>query len=49
LDLAGLRADGGQTRLELCEDAQRFPELVVDLWDARAQRVTAGPAVFPLK
>src|SRR6266851_9456258 len=32
LDLAGLRADGGQTRLELCEDAQRFRELVVDLW-----------------
>jgi hypothetical protein len=36
LDLVGLRADRGQTRLELCEDAQRFREFVVDLWDARA-------------
>jgi len=36
LDLAGLGADRGQTSLELREDAQRFCEFIVDLWDARA-------------
>jgi hypothetical protein len=39
LDLASLRADGGQAGFELCEDMKRFCELVVDLRDARAQRV----------
>jgi len=49
LDLAGLRADRGQTSLELREHAQRFCEFVVDLWDARAQRVVTRPAVFSLQ
>jgi hypothetical protein len=44
-----LRTDGGQSGFELREHAERFCEFVIDLWNARAQRVLAHPAVFTLK
>src|SRR6266850_422433 len=49
LHLASLRADGRQSGFELREHAERFCEFVVDLWNARAQRVLTHPAVFTLK
>lgn len=36
LDLDGLQADDGKAGFQLGEHAQRFCELLVDLWDARA-------------
>jgi len=41
LDLASLRADGGQAGFELYEDTQRCRKPIDDLGDARAQRVLA--------
>jgi len=34
--LGGLRTDRRKTSLELCKNAQRLGELIVDLWDAHS-------------